>query len=196
MPEDLHIPAKFDKLRAETLVRRVADHNMRRQDWAREDFIRTTAEVLRKLGEGDRQNWLEIERWASRTSSAASPFNATIDASQPSNAGLHRYKNVTELLASETWLSTELFVAGVHATSTAITETGSMTLPGPFALIAFGATNNGTAGWPVFTGSNRQKWDLNGNQVRVTSGNYNVYLKLIHLLNTGSLVLQAFIQSG
>jgi len=62
MADDLHIYRKFE-------VQRVADNVERDAIRLRDETLHKVSEAIRRIGEADRDNWIEIERWATRNRS-------------------------------------------------------------------------------------------------------------------------------
>lgn len=101
---------------------------------------------------------------------AVTIFNAVIDpALTVSNAGSHSYKNLTDLVASETWSTTTLFcVAVLGRPGTDIVETSNIILPGPLALYAAGASSPTLIKYDA-TG-NRPTWDFHDFTINAANG--------------------------
>src|SRR6266568_4101307 len=79
---------------------------------------------------------------------SATIYDAIIDpALTVSSPSTHFYKNLSDLIANETLVSTRTFTCGVVPRHTAvITETGAMTLNGPFAIMALGRAGDASNG--------------------------------------------------
>ena len=67
-------------------------------------------------------------------------FNATVDAGLTvSDPATHSYVNFTDLVASETWGASDLFVIGIVGRGNdAVLQTSAVSLPGPTAIVGMG----------------------------------------------------------
>jgi hypothetical protein len=140
------------------------------------------------FGEQQRQDWLEIERWAEDIvipGASPSTFNATIDSAQtvadPTN---HVYPNLASLVANESWTNTFVFhVYMVDRPDNPVVETAATSLPGPIVIEGPGAGTQGTAGWFTenVTSGGRAIWDFQGAVITSTD---MVHLKNITLTRT------------
>lgn len=87
--------------------------------------------------EAQRQIWRDFRFLIDHLPAGLSVFDAIIDSDiTTSSPGDHRYKNLTDLLANESWSDT--FNVGVNQRSTAIVEPAGMSLAGKGDLALFG----------------------------------------------------------
>lgn len=133
-----------------------------------------------------RRNFEEVAK--NLQPSSSNLFNAIIDPTlASSNAAAHQYKNLSDLLSSETWtLATTFCVAVIMRPGSTITETSTLSLPGNLSMMALGmgAPSAPTAyGGPA---SSRATWDLNGHQVTATNGTW-ISLYGMHIQSSAAL---------
>lgn len=90
--------------------------------------------------EDARRIWRDFDELVRNLTPAPTVFDAIIDPSlTTSNSATHQYKNLTELVANESWGSTKTFNVGVKQhVGIAITEPGSVTLTSTGDLRLFG----------------------------------------------------------
>jgi hypothetical protein len=149
-------------------------------------FRRVTGLPPRAQYELDR-NFEELVR--NLVPSSVSLFNAVIDPAVTSNAAAHLYKNLTDLVAGESWTTTTLLcVAVVGRPGTDIIETANITLPGPIALVAAGA--GGTTLMKYDATGNRPTWDFH--DFTISAANGWVSLFRLELWNKGAASIVPF----
>lgn len=132
------------------------------------------------------QIWRDFQVLIAGMGGGSSVYDAIIDpgATAPADAANHIYINLTNLVAHETLTAGRTFTVGViPRNDETVTETGTITLSGPLAILALGMTNSGV-GNPFGVGS-RVKWDLAGNTINTT---YSVFFQGLAIYNSGSQI--------
>lgn len=198
--QQLHIPQKWIAEQMQGRVRKAIQKFAGDPGVSGEDLGDIINTVFHSFGEIDRQNWLEVERWASRLSiggGQGSFYDATIDPIATTDPANHLYPNLGTLVANETLSTDRVFRVAVISrngitSGNRITESGStITLNGPLVMEAKGNSDI-SALWS--NNPDRVEWNLNGSTITNSSG--VVYISGMLMTNRGTTRTRIFTGTG
>lgn len=174
--DNMHIPVKTREQDSANLIRQaVSRHGSLHGNVTAQQLTDTLTDIFKQVGSGNRQNWLEIERWGARfVSSIVTPlsgYDAIVDGSLSSSVpSEHLYKNFTDLIALDSNVgSLETIVIGcvfdsTTSEQTTILETGAVTFPHHAVIEAIARPD------VVKSNHTQVTWDANGHQISTFSG--------------------------